>query len=118
MKQGRSARRATRRRRSLLILILGGLFMVGAVVIWSLIPDQTAQAPGNQTFSSPADVPRIELGEAKTAFDEGTAIFLDVRTEAEYAESRIPGAVSIPLNQLEARASELDPSEWYITYCT
>jgi hypothetical protein len=118
MKQGRSTRRAARRHRSILLLFLGGLLIVGAVLIWSLIPDQIAQAPGNQTYSSTADIPRIELNDAKAAFDERTAVFLDVRSEVEYAQSHIPGAVSIPLDQLEARVSELNPGDWYITYCT
>jgi rhodanese-related sulfurtransferase len=37
---------------------------------------------------------------------------------AAYLENHIPGAVSIPLTELEARFGELDPKAWIITYCT
>lgn len=42
---------------------------------------------------------------------------LDVREPAEYAFGHIPGAVSIPLGQLEARMSELDPGQAYYLVC-
>jgi ArsR family transcriptional regulator len=63
-------------------------------------------------------VPRVTLAEAKAALDDGTAIFVDVRGDDVYALSHIPGAVSIPLNDLETRLDELDPEQWIITYCT
>lgn len=42
---------------------------------------------------------------------------LDVREPAEYAFGRIPGAVSIPAGELEARAHELDPEKEYHVIC-
>ena len=67
---------------------------------------------------SESEAPRVSLEEAKAAFDRGEAVFLDVRSAASYADSHIPGALSIPLSELEARLGELDPSRWIITYCT
>ena len=42
---------------------------------------------------------------------------LDVRPEDEFALGHLPGAVNIPLRALEARLSELDPSQEIVAYC-
>jgi rhodanese-related sulfurtransferase len=61
---------------------------------------------------------RVTLEESKAAYDSRAALFLDVRVADLYAASHIPGALSIPLDELEARFDELDPNQWIITYCT
>ncbi|NHN33752.1 sulfurtransferase TusA family protein [Paenibacillus agricola] len=42
---------------------------------------------------------------------------LDVREPAEYAFGRIPGAISIPLGELEQKVTELDPNSEYYVVC-
>ncbi len=44
----------------------------------------------------------------KLVGEDGDIIVLDVRESAEFAFHHIPGAVSIPLGELEERAGELD----------
>jgi len=44
-------------------------------------------------------------------------ILLDVRTEEEYSAEYIPGAINIPLSDLESRIDELDSSKAIIVYC-
>ncbi|MCD6203984.1 MAG: hypothetical protein J7I99_06505 [Methanophagales archaeon] len=44
-------------------------------------------------------------------------ILLDVRTEGEYNAEYIPGAINIPLSDLENRIDELDSSKAIIVYC-
>ncbi|WP_043440334.1 rhodanese-like domain-containing protein [Arthrobacter sp. L77] len=46
-----------------------------------------------------------------------TARILDVREDFEIVEGMIPGALHIPLGQLQARLSELDPSVPIIAVC-
>jgi rhodanese-related sulfurtransferase len=58
------------------------------------------------------------VGDAKAALEIQNAIFLDPRGEPFYSEGHIPGAISIPEDELEARLGELDPDAWIITYCT
>jgi len=48
---------------------------------------------------------------------DGTVTVLDVRPEDEFALGHLPGAVNIPLRALEARLSELDPSQEIVAYC-
>jgi rhodanese-related sulfurtransferase/DNA-binding transcriptional ArsR family regulator len=47
---------------------------------------------------------------------DGRAVVLDVRPEREYAAGHIPGAVSIPLDELAERLAELPPVE-IVAYC-
>lgn len=42
---------------------------------------------------------------------------IDVREISEVARGKIPGAVNIPLNLLEARMHELDKSKEYMVVC-
>jgi rhodanese-related sulfurtransferase len=42
---------------------------------------------------------------------------LDVRPEDEFALGHLPGAVNIPLRELEARLSEFDPAQEIVAYC-
>jgi rhodanese-related sulfurtransferase/DNA-binding transcriptional ArsR family regulator len=47
----------------------------------------------------------------------GSVTVLDVRPEDEFALGHVPSAVNIPLKELVARLSELDPSREIIAYC-
>lgn len=80
-----------------------------------------SEPPAN--FTPPlteADVPRVTAQDAKAAFDEGTAIIVDVRSQAAYEASHVAGALSIPLNEFEANIAGIDlpKDRWIITYCT
>jgi rhodanese-related sulfurtransferase len=48
---------------------------------------------------------------------EGQVLVLDVRPEAEYAAGHIPGAVSVPHDQLAARLAELPDGTDIVAYC-
>ncbi|MGO4498632.1 sulfurtransferase TusA family protein [Paenibacillus sp. 2RAB27] len=56
--------------------------------------------------------------EVQTKISSGEAThIIDVREPAEYAFGRIPGAISIPLGELEEKITELDPSQAYYVVC-
>jgi rhodanese-related sulfurtransferase len=42
---------------------------------------------------------------------------VDVRSSSEYASGHVPGAVNIPLEQIEARLLDLDPSRPLVLIC-
>lgn len=46
-------------------------------------------------------------------------IILDVRTQEEYDEGHIPGAILIPHTEIEERAEEVltDKNQWILVYC-
>ena len=47
----------------------------------------------------------------------GLVTVLDVRPADEFALSHLPDALNIPLQELEARLPELDPTTEIIAYC-
>lgn len=53
--------------------------------------------------------------QARLARDE--ALLLDVRPVVEYEAAHIPGALSIPYDELRGRLAELPPSKLIIAYC-
>ena len=67
-----------------------------------------------------ADVPRVSVEEAAAAIQSGEAVVLDVRSAQAYQASHIPGALSIPLFDIESNPTgvDLDKDKWIITYCT
>ncbi len=48
---------------------------------------------------------------------EGAVTVLDVRPSEEYKAGHIPGAISIPLKELEFRLSVLPPNQEVVAYC-
>lgn len=48
---------------------------------------------------------------------DGLVTVLDVRPASEFAAAHLPGAINIPLEELEARLAELDPSHEIVAYC-
>ena len=48
---------------------------------------------------------------------QGNVVIIDVRPEDEYSLGHLPGAVNIPLRQLEQRLSELPRKQEIIAYC-
>lgn len=57
--------------------------------------------------------------QAKALVDEGKAIVLDCRTDAELDVASVPGAVHIPLHELDLRWQEIkaDPDAVILTLC-
>ena len=63
-------------------------------------------------------MPEITATELKQRLDSGDDIqLIDVREADEVAKARIPGAIHIPLAQVTARASEIDPSRETVIHC-
>jgi hypothetical protein len=57
---------------------------------------------------------RVTVEELKALVAEKKAIILDVRLQAD---TKIKGAVHIPLGEVEARAEELPRDKEIVTYC-
>lgn len=64
------------------------------------------------------EVPRVSLTEAKAHYDADTAIFVDVRSVQEYETAHIPGALALPLAELQTNHQELPADALIFLYCT
>ena len=65
-------------------------------------------------------VKEIPTKEVRQRIDAGESLcLLDVRRQEEWDEMNVPGAIHIPLDELEARLNELDAyrSTELIVYC-
>lgn len=74
---------------------------------------------GGEEANEPTYV-NITAQEAKALMDrENGYIILDVRTEEEYAQGHIPGAILIPDYEIEQKAEEIltDKSQMLLVYC-
>lgn len=60
---------------------------------------------------------QIGIGEVEELLRDGAQL-VEVLPRQEYEQLHLPGAVNIPLQELDARtASGLDPEKQAITYC-
>lgn len=69
---------------------------------------------GGDDAGEAEDVPREELLRRARS---GQVVVLDVRPRHEYAEGHIPGAVSVPVEELEQRLAELPADVQVVAYC-
>jgi len=86
-------------------------------------PPQSAisQTPGSQQVAHSddgQDAPRISLEEAKKAFDEKSATFIDTHVKATYDAGHIPGAINITVQDLEAKFNTIPKGKRIIAYCS
>ena len=95
--------------------------MLGAAVWYISTSSHQPIIPATPTAvveSAYPQIPRINVQDAKAAYDIGNAVFVDVRDPESYAQNHIKGALSIPLQDLPKRIEELDQNVWIIPYCT
>jgi rhodanese-related sulfurtransferase/DNA-binding MarR family transcriptional regulator len=59
----------------------------------------------------------VTIAELRSRIRSGSVLLLDVRPEAEYRAGHIPGAVSMPLDQLGARMKEIPRRREVVAYC-
>lgn len=74
----------------------------------------------SQVPRTEAEVPRVSVEDTIAAVQSGEAIVVDVRSAQAFQASHIPGALSIPLFDIESNPAgvSLDKDKWIITYCT
>jgi len=102
------------RRRTWIVLASAVLIVVAGIVYLVVNTDPNAIAAVNDGY----DQYRDSLANAKAAYDNGSALFVDVRSIGEFADSRIPGAVSIPLADIAGNEPNVDKGALIYTYCT
>ena len=105
-----------------LLMAIIGIALVVVIVLFSVI-NQNDQ---NQSPGVAADAKngrdnatlRVTLQSAKDSYDAGEALFVDVRSEAQYIASHVKGAVLIPLTEIEGNEPDGPKDALIFTYCT
>lgn len=72
---------------------------------------------GFDELLKPKVVSEVSADEAQEMINGGKARWLDCRYDMEYAESRIPGALLVPLDKIRLNMQHLNPDETYVVYC-
>ncbi|MDF2556184.1 MAG: sulfurtransferase [Bacillales bacterium] len=62
-------------------------------------------------------VKQINTDEASKMIGKKDTILIDCRTPEEYASGHIPGAMLLPLDELEKNVGELDTDKTYVVIC-
>ena len=102
-----------------ILLIVGGVVILVAVLIYVAINAPTSSVPQASNISTPfPNIPRVSVTETKQALDSQSAVIVDVRDSGSYGAGHVAGSINIPLNELEDRMGELSKESWIITYCT
>ncbi|HQY32619.1 metalloregulator ArsR/SmtB family transcription factor [Actinotalea sp.] len=78
------------------------------------LPDLPA---ARAAFLGPEDVEEIDRDELWRRAEQGTVTVIDVRPSEEYAGGHLPGAISIPLDELAGRLAELPTGSDVVAYC-
>ncbi len=96
--------------------------IAGTVLLFAVVFSAAACSSGNGSSDSGQNTGYVRLTaeEAKQMMDEEEDyVILDVRTEKEFDEEHIPGAVLIPDYEIENRAEEVltDKAQLIFVYC-
>ncbi|WP_168120220.1 sulfurtransferase TusA family protein [Paenibacillus sp. HB172176] len=95
-----------------------GHHYIGTLTEGDLLRHYVRKATASEAKEPPKHEYKLSNEELERMIDGGEKLFvLDVREPAEYAFGHIPGAVSIPLGELEARWNELSKEDQIYVIC-
>jgi len=113
-------------------VIVGALALVIGSAVLGVVVNQVSPR-GIPLLSTPADadspatpalpkgIRSVDLPEARSAFDEHAALFLDARSPEDYAEGHVSGALSLPAYEFDARfpeiADRVEEAQSIVVYC-
>jgi len=96
--------------RSVARMILGGALAAGSLLL--------AASPGGAAHGVPVPLVTTAPEYAKRLLDGGQPIvFVDLRSREDFAQGRLPHALSVPLPELRRRYHEISRTELVILYC-
>ena len=98
------------------VLSLGGVF-AHAQMKPTPRPQKSPIVVSGAQQAQAGSFPRISQENAYKLYKEGKAVFIDVRSNAQFSLGHIKGAKSIPNSQLLGRFNEIMPGKTIITYC-
>jgi rhodanese-related sulfurtransferase len=88
--------------------VLSAIFLLAASVAGF---SQTAK------YKDTSEVPRITLEDAKKAYDDGSAIFIDARPAEAYKDGHVKGSTNIPYGSTDD-FDKVPKGKTIIVYCS
>ena len=76
-------------------------------------PLETTSTGGDEL----ATARRMTRDQAMRLVKQKKAVYVDVRSKESFDEGHLPGAISLPLSQLQSRYKDLPVKKLLITYC-
>ena len=70
-----------------------------------------------RAYLGPEDTESVDTDDLMRRLRTGDTVVLDVRPQPEYAGGHLPGAIHIPLDELEQRLAELPRNKEIVAYC-
>ena len=71
----------------------------------------------HDAFSGDEDEAEVPRNDIQRLLAQGDAILIDVRPSLEFVHGHVAGAISIPIQELEARIAELPRDKRIVAYC-
>ena len=94
-----------------------GIALVGQ---WDITKGVITANPAGDAAGQKKEIDSV--ARAKTLFDKGDVLFVDARSQNQYGNGHIPGAVSLPVGQFEERiesfVNRYPPEQPIVTYCS
>jgi rhodanese-related sulfurtransferase len=96
---------------------VAGLFVRLRSVAAARLPDVEAARTRYLGLGDGGNTEQIDRDELMRRVEAGEVVVLDVRPGPEFAAGHIPGALSIPIDELPDRLSELPADVQVVAYC-
>jgi rhodanese-related sulfurtransferase len=94
-----------------------GIALIGQ---WNIAEGVITASPAGDSAGQPEEIDSVAL--AKYIFDKHEVLFVDARSQNDYENGHIPGAVSLPVGQFEERIESFlnryPPEQLIVTYCS
>jgi rhodanese-related sulfurtransferase/DNA-binding HxlR family transcriptional regulator len=94
-----------------IVALIGGLQRVAEHTV------ATMERVIRSYFQARDELEPVSAGELLTRLRDGSVVLLDVRPQDEYGLGHLPGALNIPLRELETRLGELPRDQEIVAYC-
>jgi rhodanese-related sulfurtransferase len=115
------------------IIILVGISVTLAIVVnflspkgialvgqWDTSKGVISAIPNRPEEWKPEEINRV--AQAKEIFDNGNVVFVDARSQEDYEDGHIPGALSLPVGEFDERIeyflNQYSPDTRIVTYCS
>lgn len=93
-----------------------GVALNAKTVLWIVVGALVAVVLFLALRPSGGGISNVDAAGVQKAVDQGAQV-IDVRTPGEFQLGHVPGAVNVPVDQIQAQAASFDKGKTYVVYC-